>query len=77
MLGIGVLWRRSATADGGTADEEDGEDDSDGDVWDAIPSWQYEGRHVESGGLTRGEQEEALQEIQQQADELAEDPSRK
>lgn len=41
-----------------------------GTVWDAIPSWQYEGRHVESGGLTRDEQEQALKEVQDEADEL-------
>lgn len=37
-------------------------------VWDAIPSWQYEGRHVESGGLTRDEQEQALQDVQDEAE---------
>lgn len=39
-------------------------------VWDAIPSWQYDGRHVESGGLTRNEQEQALEEIQEAAVEM-------
>ncbi|ELY90688.1 hypothetical protein C483_11526 [Natrialba hulunbeirensis JCM 10989] len=43
---------------------------SNSSVWDAIPAWQYEGRHVESGGLARSEQEKALQDIQQQAAEL-------
>ncbi|MFC7046092.1 hypothetical protein ACFQH6_12305 [Halobacteriaceae archaeon GCM10025711] len=38
-----------------------------GGVWDAIPDWQYAGRHVESGGLARGEQERALREVQDQA----------
>ncbi|QLG26022.1 hypothetical protein HUG10_18290 [Halorarum halophilum] len=37
-------------------------------VWNAIPSWQYSGRHVESGGLTRDEQERALQDVQREAD---------
>ncbi len=64
----GLVWSRSRTA---TADDEHEDDDSD--VWNAIPSWQYGGRHVESGGLARGEQERALQEIQEQADELSED----
>jgi len=41
-------------------------DESDS-VWNAIPSWQYNGRHVESGGLARGEQEQALQEIHDDA----------
>jgi len=36
-------------------------------VWNAIPSWQYNGRHAESGGLARGEQEQALQEIHDDA----------
>lgn len=38
-----------------------------GGVWDAIPDWQYAGRHVESGGLARGEQERALRDVQDQA----------
>jgi hypothetical protein len=45
------------------ADAEDG----GGAVWEAIPSWQYDGRHVESGGLARGEQEAALAEVEEQA----------
>lgn len=40
------------------------------DVWDLIPEWQYPGLHVASGGLTRGEQERAIQEVQELADEL-------
>ncbi|ELY48929.1 MULTISPECIES: hypothetical protein [Natronorubrum] len=67
-VAAGLVWRRSRTA---TADDEHEDDDSD--VWNAIPSWQYGGRHVESGGLARGEQERALQEIQEQADELSRD----
>ena len=47
-----------------------GSDDEGGDsVWNAIPSRQYDGRHVESGGLARSEQEDALEEIQQDAAE--------
>ena len=42
-------------------------DDGGGAVWDAIPSWQYDGRHAESGGLARGEQEDALAEVEEQA----------
>jgi hypothetical protein len=37
-------------------------------VWDAIPGWQYDGRHVESGGLARGEQEKALRQMQQRVE---------
>lgn len=40
---------------------------SGGSVWDAIPGWQYTGRHVELGGLTRDEQEQALREVQEEA----------
>ncbi|MDS0258196.1 hypothetical protein NDI56_02095 [Haloarcula sp. S1CR25-12] len=32
-------------------------------TWAAIPSWQYDGRFAEAGGLTRSEQEEALDEL--------------
>lgn len=71
-LAIGLEWRRSATDDPASADESEDEDRSN--VWDAIPSRQYGGRHVESGGIARGEQERALQDIQRQADELSEEP---
>lgn len=46
--------------------------DDDGDVWDAIPGSQYDGRHAESGGLTRGEQEAAIRDVAEQAEELDE-----
>lgn len=57
LVTAGVLYRhaRRETTDGES-------------VWDAIPEWQYEGRHVESGGLARGEQEQALREIQDRAE---------
>jgi len=42
-----------------------------GSVWEFVPSWQYGGRHVESGGLTRDEQERALREIDEQAAQRA------
>ncbi|WP_254864416.1 hypothetical protein [Halovivax gelatinilyticus] len=48
----------------------DDESENEGTVWDAIASWQYDGRHVESGGLTRGEQEKAVSEIHAQADAI-------
>lgn len=63
-VAIGVLWWR---ADDRSAEASETEDAS---VWNAIPSWQYSGRHVESGGLARGEQEEALADVQQQAEEI-------
>lgn len=37
-------------------------------VWDVIPDWQYDGRHVESGGLSRDEQEQALSDLQERAE---------
>ena len=37
--------------------------DDDGDTWGAIPQWQYGGRFAEAGGLTRQEQEEALERV--------------
>ena len=66
LLGGVLVWRRAGGSDGG------GDGDGDSDVWNAIPSWQYDGRHVESGGLTRSEQESALRDIQRRADELEE-----
>ncbi|ELZ30989.1 hypothetical protein C474_11021 [Halogeometricum pallidum JCM 14848] len=39
-------------------------------VWNVIPRWQYDGLHVESGGIARGEQEKALDDIERQADEI-------
>lgn len=52
----------------GAVDADDGDADSGGNsVWNAIPSRQYTGRHVESGGLARDDQEKALAEIEEQA----------
>ncbi|UPV73763.1 hypothetical protein M0R89_14600 [Halorussus limi] len=48
----------------------DSSDGDDGTVWDAIPSRQYGGRHAESGGVTREQQERALGEVQRRAEEL-------
>lgn len=45
---------------------------SDHDVWEAIPRWQYDGRHVKSGGISREEQERALEEVAEQAHHLDE-----
>lgn len=58
---VGLRHRARSNAD---------DDAHAGAVWDAIPSWQYDGRHVESGGLTRDEQEQALQDVQDEAEEL-------
>ena len=45
--------------------------DADDDVWDAIPGTQYTGRHAESGGIARQEQEAAIADVAERADELA------
>ncbi|NHN58699.1 MULTISPECIES: hypothetical protein [Halorussus] len=53
--------------------DDSGGDDSgadDGSVWDAIPSWQYTGLHVESGGFTRDEQERALGDVRRRAETM-------
>lgn len=67
VLLVGVcavaLYRRVAGGD----EREEGDAST---VWDAIPSWQYDGRHVESGGLARDEQEQALDEIRETAAEM-------
>jgi hypothetical protein len=49
-----------------------GNDDEkeDTDSWKPIPSWQYGGRFAELGGLTRDEQEKAVQEVQRKAEEM-------
>ena len=81
LIAAVALWRRAAnptagteeTGSNGNAGDDRGEGDgAESNVWNTIPPWQYDGRHAESGGLTRGEQERALREIQQRADELEE-----
>ncbi|QLG49914.1 hypothetical protein [Natrinema halophilum] len=72
-LAIAVATLRQGSPPAGDG----GEDDTNSSVWNAIPSEQYDGRHAESGGLTRDEQERALEDIRQQADGLSDDPSRK
>jgi len=42
-------------------------DDERDSVWALVPRWQYTGRHVEFGGLTRDEQESALDDVREQA----------
>ncbi|WP_123534578.1 hypothetical protein [Halosimplex salinum] len=41
----------------------DGDDGSS--VWSGIPDSQYTGRHAESGGIARKEQEDAIRELQE------------
>lgn len=68
LVAIALLWLSAGRRSSGASETETDTDDSS--VWNAIPSWQYSGRHVESGGLARGEQEQALADIQQQVDEI-------
>ncbi|AEM57319.1 hypothetical protein HISP_08765 [Haloarcula hispanica N601] len=46
------VWKRGGNTD-------------DGSAWDAIPEWQYNGRFAEAGGLTRSEQEAAIEDLQE------------
>ncbi|SDM84306.1 hypothetical protein SAMN04487949_2774 [Halogranum gelatinilyticum] len=64
---IALLVATAVVARHRDGDSEDDTDDGDS-VWDLIPDWQYDGRHVESGGLSRGEQEKALREMQERAE---------
>ncbi|SEQ72459.1 hypothetical protein [Natrinema salaciae] len=68
---IALSRRRTAATDPGR------ETDGRSTVWNAIPPWQYDGRHAETGGLTRGEQERAIRDVRERADDLSEDPTRK
>ncbi len=43
-----------------------GGDDGGGSAWDGIPEWQYNGRFAEAGGLTRSEQERAIEELREE-----------
>lgn len=52
------------------------EEDSEESVWDPVPGWQYLGRMVESGGITRLEQEEAVQEVEERAREIEDELNR-
>ncbi|WP_290811313.1 hypothetical protein [Halovivax sp.] len=65
VLVLGAL--AAATLRNGGDGAEDGESAT---VWDAIPRWQYGGRHVESGGTSRDEQERALEEVEAQAETI-------
>lgn len=42
-------------------------DDGDASSWESIPRWQYDGRFAEAGGLTRDEQERAIERVQEDA----------
>ncbi|WP_436924321.1 hypothetical protein [Halosimplex amylolyticum] len=52
-LAICAVWfARTRNGDGGSS------------VWSGIPESQYTGRHAESGGIARQEQEDAIRELQ-------------
>ncbi|WP_459194168.1 hypothetical protein [Halosimplex sp. J119] len=53
-LVVCAAWFRRTTESGGDS------------VWSAIPGRQYAGRHAESGGIARREQEEAISELQEE-----------
>jgi phosphate/sulfate permease len=62
-----LVWRLAGSED---REGETSEADRENSVWGLIPSWQYTGRHVESGGLARDEQERALESVQQEAEKV-------
>ncbi|WP_424016728.1 hypothetical protein ACOZ4N_12630 [Halorientalis pallida] len=62
------LGRERSAGDDGTESDDAGRGDDTGSVWDFIPGRQYSGRHAESGGIARGEQERALRDIERKAE---------
>jgi hypothetical protein len=54
-LAVALVWVRWLGGDG-----------DDGSAWAAIPEWQYNGRFAEAGGLTRSEQEQAIEELREE-----------
>jgi hypothetical protein len=70
VLDVGVAWAALLAAAllalVWAARRDDGRARSES-VWEFVPSWQYTGRHVESGGLARDEQEAALADVAEQA----------
>ncbi|RXK50042.1 hypothetical protein [Halorientalis pallida] len=67
---LGLGRGRSADGDGAAEADPDGAEPADdtGSVWDFIPGRQYSGRHAESGGIARGEQERALRDVERKAE---------
>lgn len=66
---VGYRRRSARRANLDRSDTPTGGDDTEtaDDVWNAIPSWDYGGRHAESGGLSRDEQERAIEDVHDQA----------
>ncbi|MFB6154332.1 MAG: hypothetical protein ABEJ22_00435 [Haloferacaceae archaeon] len=76
LVAVAVAYRRRGTR-AGDGPQRAGE--SGGSFWDLVPSWQYGGLHVESGGQARDEQERALRDVTAQARQRAgasDDPPR-
>lgn len=48
-------------------------DTTDGDAWNAFPKRDYLGRYAELGGLTRAEQEEAIEEVREKTNDSVPD----
>jgi hypothetical protein len=46
--------------------------DDESSVWNAIPGRQNTGRYAEAGGVSRQEQEAAIEDLQEQAEALEE-----
>lgn len=42
-------------------------DEGEGRAWEFVPRWQYDGRFAEAGGLTREEQERAIERVHEEA----------
>lgn len=61
VVGVGIAAGRSRAGRG---------DDGDGGAWSLVPDWQYGGRFAEAGGLTVGEQSEAIKEVRTDAEEI-------
>jgi hypothetical protein len=71
VVDVGPVWLVVAAvvalAVGGAVRRDSGNDDGNESIWELVPAWQYTGRHVESGGLARDEQEAALADVEEQA----------
>ncbi|MFC6785767.1 hypothetical protein ACFQFH_07610 [Halobaculum halobium] len=71
VLALLIARLRAALSDraGGSGGEGgDSGDGGEGDGWSLVPAWQYEGRFAEAGGIAKSEQEQALREVDKQAE---------
>ena len=65
------LWPFS-TADSEEERDAPEEDDEQVRTWDFIPEWQYTGWQADTGGLAVDDQEEAIADVQEQAEAIEE-----